>query len=69
MKYKILTMVVLIVLCVGFCAGTAYLPEIGDPESAPNTHISDYYIEHSEEDTAEYRSRYAGGLQRLRYHV
>ena len=52
MKYKILTMVVLIVLCVGFCAGTAYLPEIGDPESAPNTHISDYYIEHSEEDTA-----------------
>lgn len=52
MKYKILTMVVLIVLCVGFCAGTAYLPKIGDPESAPNTHISDYYIEHSEEDTA-----------------
>lgn len=52
MKYKILTMVVLIILCGAFCGGTAYLPQIGDPESAPNTHISDYYIEHSEEDTA-----------------
>ena len=23
------------------------LPVIGDPESAPNTHVSDYYIEHA----------------------
>ena len=52
MKYKILTLVILIVLCGAFCAGTAYLPEIGDPQSVPNNHISDYYIEHSEEDTA-----------------
>lgn len=26
------------------------LPEIGDPQSAPNTHVSDYYIEHAIED-------------------
>lgn len=27
------------------------LPTIGDPESAPNSHVSDYYIEHAIEDT------------------
>ena len=26
------------------------LPVIGDPESAPNTHVSDYYIEHAIEE-------------------
>ena len=28
------------------------LPTIGDPTSAPNSHTSDYYIEHAVEDTA-----------------
>lgn len=35
-----------------FCHATAYLPEIGDANSVPNQHISNYYIEHSKEDTA-----------------
>ena len=49
---KIVTFLALAFVCLGFCIGTKYLPEIGDPNSAPNTHISNYYIEHSKEDTA-----------------
>lgn len=30
---------------------TVLLPPIGDPESAPNQHVTPYYIEHSAEDT------------------
>lgn len=52
MKQKIVTFIVLAILAVAFCAGTKYLPAIGDPNSAPNTHVSDYYIEHSHHDTA-----------------
>jgi len=34
-----------------FCASVSCLPTIGDPESAPNQHVTPYYIEHSAEDT------------------
>ncbi len=52
MKTKLVTFIVLAVMAVAFCAGTKYLPAIGDPNSAPNTHISNYYIENSHHDTA-----------------
>lgn len=39
-------------MAVVFCMGTKYLPAIGDPNSAPNTHVSNYYIENSHLDTA-----------------
>lgn len=49
---KVVTLLIIGLLAGVFCGGTAYLPEIGDPNSAPNAHISNYYIEHSKEDTA-----------------
>ena len=52
MKTKVVTFIVLAFMAVCFCAGTKYLPAIGDPNSAPNTHVSDYYIENSHHDTA-----------------
>ena len=52
MKTKIVTFIVLAIMAVCFCAGTKYLPAIGDPNSAPNTHVSNYYIENSHHDTA-----------------
>lgn len=33
------------------CFSTSCLPRIGDPNSAPNSHVTPYYIEHSKEDT------------------
>ena len=48
---KGLTTILMTVITVIFCACTVLLPTIGDPQSAPNTHVSDYYIEHSAEDT------------------
>ncbi len=52
MKQKTITFLVLFFLAAAFCLGSKYLPVIGDKTSAPNTHVSDYYIEHSKEDTA-----------------
>lgn len=49
---KIATFLIIGLLAGVFCHATAYLPEIGDANSVPNTHISNYYIEHSKEDTA-----------------
>lgn len=47
---KVLTVVLLIlVMTVPFIAFDI-LPVIGDPESAPNSHVSDYYIEHAVEE-------------------
>ena len=47
---KVAAVIVAIVLGI-FCFSVACLPTVGDPNSAPNTHVSDYYIEHSYEDT------------------
>lgn len=47
---KVAAVIVAIVLGI-FCFSVSCLPTIGDPESAPNQHVSDYYIEHSFEDT------------------
>lgn len=51
-KFKVFTFVLLACMAAAFCAGSKYLPVIGDKNSPPNTHISNYYIEHSKEDTA-----------------
>lgn len=48
---KILSIVLIIFVCSLFCVFSDELPNIGDPDSAPNTHVSSYYIEHSIEDT------------------
>ena len=34
-----------------FCSSVIFLPEIGDPQSAPNQHITPVYISQSEIDT------------------
>ena len=47
---KVAAIIVAIVLGI-FCFSVSCLPTIGDPNSAPNQHVSDYYIEHSAEDT------------------
>lgn len=39
------------VITVMFCACTVFLPAIGDPDSAPNQHVTPYYIENSAVDT------------------
>lgn len=52
MRQKLITFIVIAFMAVVFCLSTKYLPAIGDPNSAPNTHVSDYYIENSEHDTA-----------------
>ena len=46
-----LTTILMTVITVVFCACTAFLPAIGDVNSAPNQHVTPYYIEHSAEDT------------------
>lgn len=46
-----LTTILMTVITVLFCACTVFLPAIGDPNSAPNQHVTPYYIEHSAEDT------------------
>lgn len=51
-RRSIVAYVVILAIAAGFCYCSKYLPVIGDPNSAPNTHVSNYYIEHSEEDTA-----------------
>ena len=51
MKNKIGIACLLIVIAAAFCVCTKWLPAINDPNSPPNQHISDYYIQYSEEDT------------------
>ena len=46
-----ITVIVMAILLAIFISSLSGLPAIGDPESAPNTHVSDYYIEHAKEDT------------------
>lgn len=33
------------------CLSISCLPKIGDPNSAPNSHVTPYYIENSQKDT------------------
>lgn len=47
---KITVIIVAVVLGI-LCTTLSCLPVIGDPESAPNSHVTPYYIEHSYEDT------------------
>ncbi len=47
--FKIVGMVLLIALTVLMFSIVDRLPAIGDPNSAPNTHVSDYYIEEAPE--------------------
>ena len=44
---RVITIVLLIAAIVVPFLAFDILPVIGDPESAPNTHVSDYYIEHA----------------------
>lgn len=46
-----LTTIIMIIITALFCVCTVFLPAIGDPNSAPNQHVTPYYIEHSAEDT------------------
>ncbi len=39
------------IITVAFCACTVFLPMIGDENSAPNQHVTPYYIENSAVDT------------------
>ncbi len=41
----------MVVVTVVFCLCTVLLPPIGDPNSAPNQHVTPYYIENSAVDT------------------
>lgn len=47
---KTITVILLIVAVLVPFITFDVLPVIGDPQSAPNTHVSDYYIEHAIED-------------------
>ena len=46
-----LVAVLLSVMTALFVSVVTYLPEIGDPNTAPNTHVTPTYISRSEEDT------------------
>lgn len=48
MKKGIVIILVILMLVVPFIAFDGSLPKVGDPGSAPNTHVSDYYIENTE---------------------
>ena len=51
MKKTVIGIIAIAVLLIIPFKVFSVLPEIGDPQSPPNTHVSDYYIEHSHEDT------------------
>ena len=46
-----LTTILMTIITVLFCACTVFLPPIGDVNSAPNQHVTPYYIENSAHDT------------------
>lgn len=52
MRQKVITFLILAFMAAAFCFCAGFLPKIGDENSAPNRHVSNYYIEHSKEDTA-----------------
>lgn len=48
---RVLTTILMTVVTALFCYCSVFLPTIGDPNSAPNQHVTPYYIEHAQEDT------------------
>lgn len=52
MRKAIAIITLIIVLAVPFLLFDGVLPEIGDPNSAPNTHVAAYYTEHGVKDTS-----------------
>ena len=48
---KKITVIIVAVVLGLFCMTIGCLPVIGDPDSAPNSHVTPHYIEHSYEDT------------------
>lgn len=48
---KKVTVIIVAVVLGLFCTTLSCLPVIGDHESAPNSHVTPHYIEHSYEDT------------------
>jgi multicomponent Na+:H+ antiporter subunit B len=49
LRKGLVVLLFIVVLTVPFAAFDV-LPVIGDPESAPNTHVSDHYIEHAQDE-------------------
>lgn len=50
MRKVVAILVMIVCLAIPF-AFADILPTIGDPESAPNAHVTDYYIEHAQSET------------------
>ena len=48
---RVLTTILMTAVTALFCFCTVFLPPIGDANSAPNQHVTPYYIEHAYEDT------------------
>lgn len=46
-----LTAIILTVITILFCSNVVFMPPVGDVNSAPNQHVTPYYIAHSAEDT------------------
>lgn len=49
MKKAFAVIIIALLMVVPFLVYDGSLPVVGDPTSAPNTHTSDYYIEHTED--------------------
>ena len=47
---KAIVIIILVVAMILPFAAFNVLPVIGDPNSAPNTHVTDYYIEHAQDE-------------------
>ena len=48
---RVLTTILMTAVTALFCFCTVFLPPIGDPNFAPNQHVTPYYIENAKEDT------------------
>ncbi|MGQ3684950.1 MAG: hydrogen gas-evolving membrane-bound hydrogenase subunit E [Candidatus Loosdrechtia sp.] len=48
---RVLSVILLGAMAVIFFSSLSWLPSVGDPHSAPNTHVSPYYLERSYKDT------------------
>ena len=51
MMKKVLPLIIIVACLVGGFAMFDFLPEIGNSKSAPNTHTTEYYIEHATTET------------------
>ena len=53
---RVIGTIILVMLTTIFCFNASDLPVIGDPNSAPNSHVTPHYIEYSVTGTlADYR--------------